>query len=389
MKHFDSYFLSKIAFFIFIIASALYIELPYVGKLYIPMLMIGLVVQILSLSYRRKIPFEFLMLLTLLLFLVFTIKMLLSSEPFLHLYVINVALTFFVYFAMKPVSYNDILKGIRLYLYVSLPVFLYEAIYRFLNPTVGGQNLEFGEQTEGSTFYMYKVNSLMYTNSNGVGMNLTFIIGLILALILLQHKTKIFSLKLMSPKSLLSLILVYELLVLLTLSRAAILVSILTFIIFFILRYKLFKFISVFMSPVVALLIAFAVISLMHFSDSSLLTKFEIAENLKLYLDNASVSQILFGNTLNDPIDIFPYFVGFYGHTHYFDLIFKGGLLFTLTYLSVLIFPFFYARSYYIFFLVPFFILGFSNIRVFAHYIFLLLPIYYVLFSYNFRRGVC
>ena len=143
---------------------------------------------------------------------------------------------------------------------------------------------------------------------------------------------------------------------------------------------KNFRRVLVIISPVFILPIVISVYSMIT-SDHSFVTKLEIFNNLYSYMQNSDLINLIFGNALNDPKEIYNKFIGYYGHTHYFDLIFKGGLLITILYTFMICSPAIKSRLISLFFIVPFILLGLSNIRIFAHYIFYLMPFYFIFFK--------
>ncbi|KNH10615.1 hypothetical protein ACS79_21530 [Vibrio lentus] len=315
------------------------------------------------------------------LFAIYFLKLICSSNPSSHSDVFNILLAILVLISIGRLNFITILQGLRLYFYFSIPIFLYEAYYRFSNPLIGGRVIDSPDTVDGSSFYMYKINSLMYTNSNGVAMHLIFSIALLFSLLLFLNDRSIQGIKYFNEKYLKILIFVFFILTSMTLSRAAIAVGLVLALLYLYNRYKINRTLAIVVTPWIVVAAGFYLDSLLNIDDGSFETKFQILHNLIKYLNDASLIQILFGNNLDDPSTIYSNFVGYYGHTFYFDLIFKGGFVFALLYITSLLGPFIYSRKYYLFFFIAYILLGLSNIRIFGHYLFYFMAIYCVVFN--------
>lgn len=368
------------SFYILTLATCMYIELPIVGKLYVPLLGISFLFLLYLTISTRKVVLNIQSYFLVILFSVYFFKMMLSSVPSQHLDIFNILLAILVFISICQSSLINILKGLRFYFYFSIPIFVYEAYFRFSNPLVGGRVVDGQSSVDGSSFYMYKINSLMYTNSNGVAMHLMFSIAFLFSLLLYFNDNDIKGIKYFDKKYIKILIFVFLIFTSLTLSRAALAVFLILLLFYVYSKFKLSRLLFILLFPWATFIFGFYLDSIMNIEDGSFETKFEIMNNLVRYLNDASFLQIMFGNNLNDPSTIYNGFTGYYGHTFYFDLIFKGGFTFAILYILSLATPFIYAKKYYIFFCVAYILLGLSNIRIFGHYLFYFMPIYCVLF---------
>lgn len=350
------------------LSVALYIELPIVGKLYIPLLAIAFCFMLLKITQEKRICVSLPVLFVVGFFIVYLFKMALSDDPLNFKYILNTLVFPIVYICGRGLNTVQKNKILFFMLFVSVFVFIFEAYYRFSNPVVGGTELIEGQVREGATFYMFKMNSLMYNNSNGVAMHLTFLVALILSLLMISTKMSYFNNK--QLRYLVIYLIIFLVLTVMTLSRAAMLTEVLLLLLFITIRFKrVFKFNIIFL-PIISFIFIVGYVSRIEINDVSFSTKLEILNNLLVYLRDASIWQILFGNELNYYGLIFNGFKGYYGHTHYFDLIFTGGFVFSILYLVMLLVVSNQIGKYSVFFLLAFFILGFSNIRLFGHYLF-------------------
>jgi hypothetical protein len=350
------------------LSVALYIELPIVGKPYILLLAISFCFMILKVTHEKRICVSFPVLFVMVFFIVYLFKMALSYDPLNFKYIFNILVFPIVYICGRGLNIIQKNKILFVMLFVSVFVFIFEAYYRFSHPVVGGAELVEGQVREGASFYMFKINSLMYNNSNGVAMHLTFLVSLILSLLMFSKKKAYFNNR--QLKCLVIYLIIFLVLTVMTLSRAAMLTELILLFLFLTIRFQgVFKFNILFL-PIISFMLIIGVVLRIEIDDVSLLTKLEILNNLLSYLKDASIGQILFGNVLNDYGLIFNGFKGYYGHTHYFELIFTGGFVFSILYLLMLLVISTYIGKNSIFFLFAFFILGFSNIRLFGHYLF-------------------
>jgi hypothetical protein len=228
-----------------------------------------------------------------------------------------------------------------LFIRFSLPLVVFEAYYRLSNPKF---ILESGfdyRDKEDILFYAYKLNSIMYQDSNFVGI---FLVALFFFAFYLW-KEHLIKLKI-------EMILLFFLIIL-TISRAAI-VSTIFFLLFFYLWYKSSKFtkLMVFIISIILLVIAFILLG----SDSSFQSKFHI---LNLFLDFIKTSNIIdflfgigFGNTVS--------YLGIGAHNfivaHFVESGLIGFLLLVTFYTSII----FISKNKILIVLLPFLLTGMS-----------------------------
>lgn len=367
--------LSRLAGLSISLGTVLYIDTP-IGKPYFILTCFAFFFVFLSIFKRNKIDFSATIIISLFVLTFYISKLVLSDSPSDYKYVLNILILPIVYLSMSRLSIREIISILIICLSLSVVIFGVEFIYRIQHPVIGGAVVGAENESSGS-FYMYKESSLMYNNSNGVGMHIAFFVVLILSVfkcdrnknIMQGYQKKIFKI----------ILFIYCLLLFGTLSRAAIFVVFLAFILYASLNNKkLALYIYILISPFILIFLGFE-FSKINITDQSFLTKFEILNNLLSYLNDADLSQILFGNVFNHYSTIYSGFIGFVGHTHYFDLIFTSGLIGSFFYIFLLIAFGTESKSYSFLFLLVFFVLGFSNIRLFGHYIFYVMAVILVI----------
>jgi hypothetical protein len=370
--------LSFINFLMCSIAVALYIELPIIGKPYVLLLVFSMLLTSISvLIFFKSIRFYGVLSVVMLVFVIYLFKFALSDTPGNYLFIFNILVFPVTMLSLSRIHPLDFRNIIIFFLTMTVITLTYEVIYRFSHPVIGGQALDFGEVSDGSSFYMYKITSLMYNNSNGIGMHVTFVIGLLLSI--LYKNSNSVNEDFIKSKYVKIFIFTYFVFCLLSLSRAAIIVSVLLFFLYIYLTNRKFFILTNFSMPIVFFCL-FSFILYNHSNvihDASFITKFEILNNLIVYLGDASIVQILFGNVLNDYYDIYPNFVGFVGHVHLFDLLFYGGFVFSIAYIAMFFCLFAKCRLASLFIILPFIVLGLSNVRLFAHYLFYILALFF------------
>lgn len=356
---------------------SLYIQVPIIGKPYFFLTGIALCVSLCALIKRSSISWDELIVLGVSSLLLFVLveKIFLSADPAAHLQVFNLLLLPLSFLSLRGMSDPTLaVRYVKASYHFAFLAFTVELIYRLLNPSFGGRVVDPGE-VEGGTFYLYKISSLMYTNSNGVGMHALFMLAFLYALYGPWTRKNLAVLK---QHGLTGHFFLYAFLGLFiftvgSLSRAAVLV----FLAMSLLYYMFSNFRRLQFSLILLLLfltpVAFFTVSLVvdfFAGDASFSTKFQILNNLIKYLREASVLQIMFGNNFDYPLDIYPKFVGFFGHTHYFDIIFRLGFFYGGLYLLLFVFLAVKLRWRGALFLLSFVTLGLSNIRIFGHYLF-------------------
>ncbi|WP_370317361.1 hypothetical protein [Pseudoalteromonas sp.] len=286
-------------------------------------------------------------------------------------YFLSVLSPFLLFLSLTALEYSlpeneRVMLAYRVLIIVT--VFLsIEAVLRFSSPEllaayIAGAKYESLSNMQSSGeggFYIYKILSFLRFDSNGVGVIafLAFSLSLFLSI-----KTKIKKHKIIS--------LCLFILVVLTFSRAAILVSMLMLFSFFSIRIVIF---SILIST-----LAFSWAYGFFVYGGSLESKFEVYNNLVNYISSADMFDLLIGKGLSS--DIFDTYntgaEGFFGHWMIVFLIYHVGFISALLY-CLLIIPMRMSFRLYVFIFL-FFVLGFSYLRPFEPFVFILLPMIYM-----------
>ncbi|WP_119396450.1 hypothetical protein [Salinibius halmophilus] len=367
--------LSHLLLFLLLVGSALYIDIGFQLKPYFVLAFLAMMTCLVSILNTLYIKHALFSILSFILFVYFLYKAYESSSLFDHLYVFNILLAPVVAQVSGRVEARRLKYYLYIYIALTLVAFTAELLYRLTHPVVGGQLLSWDDYR--MSFYALKISSLMYSNSNGIGMHALITICFIFSIKYSIRSGEAIPFSSKDHASLNFSILLTTFFLIFSFSRAAMLVLVFVIALYGFMVSKRFRLLSYVLLPVVMILLYQFYKSYIKM-DGSFLTKFEISINLLNYFSEASFLQLFLGNNLDDPKLIFDGFSGYYGHTHYFDLAFKGGLVGSFLYLFLLLMPFFKCGKSYTFFFVAFFLLGLSNIRIFGHYIFLILPMYLV-----------
>lgn len=196
---------------------------------------------------------------------------------------------------IKHLNKQNVLKITNYMLTLNLFYISYETYWRITHPLLSRDN---EVMTENATFYIYKINSFMISDSNAIA--LMTIIFLFLAFYLYKNVER--------AKKYIFFIIVYLLLTILSFSRAAWIATFLTMIIIFSLDFlkkhlfiyfkrnkftvKLFLF-SIFVPSLLILFLVFIFLLLMN--DESFLTKIDLAQDILHFFRESSLYQIIFG----------------------------------------------------------------------------------------------
>ena len=223
------------------------------------------------------------------------------------------------YLFLPRIDKNKIITISKYFINFSIPLLIYESFYRITNPIFFTDFESKGK--EDLIFYYYKVNSIMYEDSNYVAF---FILSLLTFSYFLKHKTNI---------NLTFQQLILFVLLLLTLSRSAI-ITFIIFIIFIRFRKKILKnkFIFLLLSFPVLILIAYF-INEIRASDDSLGARFSIIELTVEYINKADFINILFGSGLGNSVDV----IGIGGHNLFVTFIIETGFAGTLLFICFLL----------------------------------------------------
>ncbi|WP_147094855.1 hypothetical protein [Vibrio superstes] len=302
-------------------------------------------------------------LLSLVLFGYFFIPNLLFNGLGSSLEILNILNFAIAYIIFSNTSREIHSKYFRILLFVSILAFSYEAFYRFTHPYTLGQAVasDLDSVDMSDSFYPYKSSSLMYLNSNGVGLHSLFLLGLVL------YCRQILP-QLVSRKEFYMFTALLVTFCVLSLSRASIILAGVIVLLFLYLNSSLYsKVISLFISSFVFALGLFHALELLR-SDFSFESKFEILNNTIVYVSHIDFPTLILGNTFGNPELIFNRFSGFVGHTHYFTLVFFGGVAGTSIFVCFILLISSKNRYLFLFVVMPFILIGFINARVFAHY---------------------
>lgn len=208
------------------------------------------------------------------------------------------------------ISMSHILFASEKLVIFSLPLLIFEAAYRLSNPikfvdfsVIGRSELE---------FYYYKINSIMYVDSNFVGL---FIISLFTFLVYLKEITK---------KKYPFVFLILTILTILTLSRASIITLILFSIIY---RIGNVIYSSKKTFIILAIIIALGLLIPLHsgymLDDDSLKTKFELIVQAYQFILNSSAKELLFGVGFGNAINT----MGIGAHNFFVIYLVESGLI--------------------------------------------------------------
>ncbi len=218
-------------------------------------------------------------------------------------------------FAGKP-----IVNAIKIIKYTVIVLFTADSVYRILNPTAPTEeSFLYIKDSESLWFYIYKFGSLMFADSNTTG--LISMIVLFLSVFTDPRRYK----SVFSPDNLFLLALIFF-----SLSRSAIISTILSFFYLYFVkdnRNKIFSYV---------VFILLAMVSVRFFlllsSDGSFMSKFYILELIFGYVSEVNFDKLLFGIGVGNSIKYFQI------HTHLLFLTYlvEVGLIGLLLFLSFL-----------------------------------------------------
>jgi len=237
--------------------------------------------------------------------------------------VFSIAMLVIVYEIGASSDRKKILHASELLIRVSIPLLIFEAYHRLMNPVFFVDFKALGR--EDLEFYYYKINSIMYEDSNFVGL---YILALFcFSYFLAEQKSKSYR----GEKIILII------LCLLTLSRASIATILLTPVLYS-LRHHIYKlrYTIMIMAPIVIVGI-FALLNNYASLDDSFSSKFEIINLAYSQLKSAPYREILFGIGIGNSVNV----IGIGPHNIIVLVLLETGavglILFTATWLSILI----------------------------------------------------
>lgn len=232
-------------------------------------------------------------------------------------------------------------------LLVTCIILIIDCIYRFLHPT------ELRWVDSFTFFYKYKMNTIMFTDTNDVGFLILLTMGFILYLKSSNSLNISFYVQLL-----------FFVLLILSFSRAAIVAYLISYFILNI--YNRLNLVGRFIANVV-IVIAVVYLFILFLSDGSFLTKIEILQECYVYLLNVDFCDLLFGIGYAQSETV----LGIYGHNYIVLYLIEFGLiglfLFSVTVLSIymqtnsnakyLIYPYLIAGLSFAPYILPYFFL--------------------------------
>lgn len=275
--------LNYIALFFIIPFSGYYITKLPLSPIYF-FILFGSYLSVIILFLSKSIKYNKAMILITLFLIYLLITQLIFTTPNISAFVnfiFSLVVFLVVCLILHKTSQSTIIDLSEKLIYFSLPLLIYEAYYRISNPVFF---VDFAEKGRDElAFYYFKINSIMYQDSNFVAI---FILSLFFFLLYVKQYT--------NKKYYISFTLLFVL-IFATLSRASI-ISLLIFLFLyqfraFFYRYKKIVFI------ISVSIISFLIPILMEYRkiDDSFSTKFGIFERTFEYFTNATINYQLFG----------------------------------------------------------------------------------------------
>lgn len=272
-----------------------------------------------------------------------------------------------VYLILYKTSQSVIINLSEKLVYFSLPLLIYEAYYRISNPVFF---VDFkAEGREELEFYYFKINSIMYQDSNFVGI---FILSLFFFLLYIKRYTN---------KNYYKSFFILFFLVFLTLSRASIL-SLLIFLILYKFRAFFYKYKKITFITTISLISCIIPILLKYRKiDDSFSTKFGIFERTFEYFTNTTVFNQLFGVGFGNAYEVLE--IG--AHNFFVIYLVESGLI-GLTFILI-IWTYFLIKSKYKIGIVmfPFLLNGMSLASGAIPYLYVMFAVILVLESRRIR----
>lgn len=279
--------LREIGTIIFVSGSGLYLtQITSVSPIYISFLVGSILIFIGLLDFKSCIRIDAVVALSLACLAYTTIAHGINSDPSAIIgYCIAITSGVVAYWALPngTIGTTSARKSVYAYVYISIALGIIEAVYRIANPSFDrwNENQIKRMSDENLVFYAYKISSIMYQDSNFVGMWLLFT----------------FLYTLFGPTPFSRMVKTFlGILIIATLSRAAIICMIIG------LFYKLYKRSAHKIAYILAGSITTFVGSIFIVTDGSLLTKFEIIQSVALYVKDADTLGIIFGSGVGNSI---------------------------------------------------------------------------------------
>lgn len=286
---------SYISFFLVVVFSTYYITSLYVSPVYI-FSIIGFILYIVIFLYEPVFKFDTINKVSILIVLYFSViqPVFLGADLKTLLNVIfSVAVLIVVRGILPIISTRKIYCASYFILFFSLPLLIFESIYRILNPPSERLKFYMDYGMEDIIFYAYKFNSIMFQDSNFVAM---LILSLLFFSLYLAIKVK--------SKKPYFLSAILFLLLLATISRAAIFSAIFFMLLFpargFFYTYRRWFFYALLFIMPMLLIVSYKLSSL----DDSFASKFYIFSQSISYIKNSNLNQLLFGVGFGNAISV-------------------------------------------------------------------------------------
>lgn len=282
-----------ISLFFIVPFSGFYVTKLPISPIYV-FVMIGFYFFLTYTLLIQKFYWDNMLLLTFVVLLYFLFSQIIFSKPDIASYVgINFSLSIFMLTYMilnKMKNINSILVLAEKIIIFSIPLLIFEAYYRLTHPVIIVDFAARGQ--EELEFYYLKFNSIMFMDSNFVGI---FILTLFFFQLYLMEYTK---------KKYLFRLFLLSLLIFTTLSRASI-ISLLIFSFLWLFRKKIYKYkIFFIIAFVVFILTVVPFLYQISYLDPSFGTKFDILLKSVEYLLHTDVPSLLFGVGFGNTKDV-------------------------------------------------------------------------------------
>lgn len=347
--------LKDIAGFLIIVFCGFYINIFPISPVYITSLLSCFFLMIVIVGQRRKIKIRpYIYLAFLYAMYIVCVHFSVEKDSAFYNTIFSIAYFILAYLSANILSEEKLIKYSKYLLKGSIFLLLIECLFRIINPVMNN------DYVGNLFFYKYKFNSIMYQDSNFVGV---YIIALLFFCVYMEN---IKNIGLKKEKIMLVILCFF------TFSRAAILVAV--FFLFFF-NDKIKKCVKI----GVVLTTVFLASGLLGYitSDASFLSKFDIINKaFDFWVNKATIRQLLFGVGYGQSF----YYIGIASHNYLLTQLFESGfigfLLFVLLWLSI----FFESRKKAYFVMLPFLVVGFSMA---SHFIPYLYCIYVLIISFE------
>ncbi|HAT7659164.1 O-antigen ligase family protein [Enterobacter hormaechei subsp. xiangfangensis] len=279
------------------------------------------------------------------LFILFSFFLFLNSSPGL---VINIIITIMSPIIVSYYCRNRYIKAhtlLNIFLLYGV-IFVIDGLWRLSHPYL--DNVEKLDSL-GIGFQIYKVNSLMYLDSNFVGLEAVFILSVIVYLMKELRLSGYYFLKYLTVISCLILG------VLLTFSRAAIIAMIIMFVVNLLLSNRRLVLLSFFLVPAFLFIVIEVVLSKFE-NDISFASKFHIISYTLDYISTASLTNIFFGVGIGNSIDA----IGMGAHNLIVTFFIESGFFGLTLFLILLSVNCYYLKSDAFIVVMPFMIAAMS-----------------------------